>query len=218
MLVSLWAPDALGRVRICPVTISGARRMRTSTGVWGAFQLDVLRVGQFPECRLLRRKDGAFFTAGEWLLDAGERRYLQFVEFLKPWSSWLAQAVRLEIVGRLREDDEEITPEDELLLLNDVDDAEIFQALDLDAETSIRIECPPTSEPKVTPKQQFHVVLGEAIRVKGCRIAGKRGRSRLILPTSEGLSLRPIHLEPYIRFEIARRAESGGVKPDSSVA
>lgn len=218
MLVSLRAPDMRGLARICPVTIWHPRRLRTSTGVWGAFELEVLRVGQFPECRLLRRNDGAFFTAGEWLLDAGERRYLRFVEFLKPWSSWLARAARLEIVGRMREDDEEFTPEDEVLLFNEFDEEEVFEELDLDAESSIRIELPRPNEPKLTPKQQFHVVLGEAIRVKGCRIAGKRGRSRLILPTSEGLSLRPIYLEPHIRFEIARRAESNQIEPDSSVA
>jgi hypothetical protein len=218
MVLSLWAPDLKGVPRLCTGDIVRPRRLRTDGGVWGAFGLEVLRVGRFPECRLMQYDRGGFFTVGEWLLDANERTYPQFVEFLDPFKTWLARAVRIEIVSQIRNEYGELSPEDEPL---DLDWEELKDRADpcpLGIDDIVRVETPKQKGRLVTRRHQFDVVIGESIRVRGLRLGGRRGAATLVLPTSEGLKLRPIQLERDLISEIVRRAEAFGFEPQPFAA
>jgi hypothetical protein len=218
LVLTLWAPDRRGAPKLCYADVTRARRIRTDSGVWGAFGLDVLRVGQFPECRLMQYKRGGFFSIGEWLLDANERTYPQFVEFLEPFKTWAARAVRLEIVSALYDKYGFIPPDDEPLALDEEETNDRAEARPLSSEEVVRIEKPKQKGRLVTRRHQFDAVIGESIRVRGLRLAGKKGAATLVLPTSEGLRLRPIQLERHIELEIVRRAEGFGIEPQPFAA
>lgn len=218
MVVSIWVPDPRGAPKLSSCEVTRVRRLRTAGGVWGSFGLDVLRVGRFPECRLMQKRRGGFFTVGEWLLDANERTYPQFVNFLEPFNTWLARAVRAEIVWKLRDDLGELLPEDEALDLDSEELNDLAEPRLLGTEDLVRVETPQQKGRLVTRRHQFDVVIGKAIRIRGLRLAGRHGASTLVLPTSEGLKLRPIELERDLTAEIVRRAEAVGFEPEPFAA
>jgi hypothetical protein len=166
----------------------------------------------------MRYDRGGFFTVGEWLLDANERTYPQFVEFLDPFKTWLARAVRIEIASQIRDEYGELFPEDEPLDLDSEELKDRAEPLPLSIEDVVRIESPRQKGRLVTRRHQFDAVIGESIRVRGLRLAGRRGAAALVLPTSEGLKLRPIQLERDIVAEIVRRAEALGFEPQPFAA
>jgi hypothetical protein len=186
--------------------------------VYGGFSINVVGVGSFPECRLILRRDGRFFSTGEWLLSANEKDYLRFVEFLEPFSSWLARAVRIELLSHDDNNFGEILPDNEILELNDDERADRAEPQRLDWESALRIEPADRKKRLVTRKMRFDAVIGGAIRIKDCRLVGERGAAHLRLPTSEGLRLRPIQLERNLQYEIVRRAEQYGLEPEPFAA
>jgi hypothetical protein len=223
MIASVWVPEADGTPRLRVAYIDRVRRIRDAGGVWGAFRVSAPGLGTLPECRLMRGNRG-FFTTGEWLLDARSLSYRRFVEFADPFNGTLARAVRLELVAHvldgLREridDDEmlvgELIGDDEMLLLDADELAEPDEPRRLDIASALRIEVPRQPGELAARRTRFDVLIGEAIRVKDCRLVGKPGSARLRLPTSDGLRLRPIDLDLGLQVAIVRLAESLGIPP-----
>lgn len=218
MVLNLWGPSDTGTPRLCAGTVTRPRRIRTESGVFGAFSLEVIGLGYFPECRLLQYRRGGFFAIGEWMLDARERTYPQFLEFVEPFKTWLARAARLEIIDGLYSEYGELLPEDEVLALDDEERSDRAEAAPLTIEELVRIEVPRQKGRLVSRRAQFDVVIGNGIRVKECRLVGRPGSASLVLPTSEGLRLRPIQLERALAAEIVRRAETFGIPPQPQAA
>jgi hypothetical protein len=216
----MYAPDEFGQPRLRSGMITRSTLWRRNSNAWGAFALSIVGVGYFPECRLLQYLKGGFFATGESHLDANERVYRQFVRFEGPFSTRLANACRLEIVGPLLEEHGELEPELEILALDEDELADRAVPDVVTVEDVVRIEYPSQKGRLVSLRAQFDAVIGNSIRIMGCRLAGSEGRARLILPTSEGLALRPIQLEHPVEAEIIRRAEGfgGGGDPDAIVA
>lgn len=214
----MYAPDDLGEPRLRSGSISYAKLWRTETGTWGAFGFGITGVGYFPECRLMQRKRGGFFASGEWLPDAHARHYPQFVQFEGPFSTWLANACRAEIVAALLEEFGELYPDVEVLALDENEMADRAVPEVVTIEDVVRIEFPKQKGRLVSRRAQFEAVIGKSIRVRGCRLAGRPGQARLVLPTSDGLSLRPIQLERPVEIEIVRRAERLGIAPEPIAA
>jgi hypothetical protein len=100
-----------------------------------------------------------------------------------------------------------------VLMLDEEELKERALPVPLGIEEIIRIEVPKQKGRLVSRRAQFNVVIGNSIRIKGCRLAGRKGEARLVLPTSEGLKLRPIQLERPVELEIIRRAEEFGIPP-----
>ena len=214
MVVSLFLPDGSGNSNLKLARIDRCRAIRSNTGVCGAFSLEIDGFGELPECRVLALKKGGFFAAGEWHLRSSENSYVQFIKFERPFSTWLARAARIEIIEKLVEDFGDLPYDFERLRLEGdemVDRAEPRRLMDNELVTIIPIQ---SSRKLINRKVIFDAVLGQSIRICGCQIVSQGKTARLVLPTSEGLKLRPVRLERAIAQAIIERDTRQGISPE----
>jgi len=216
VVISLWGPKANG-VRLYEARIERPRRIRTDGGYFGAFDLWVPNLGTFREARLVQYRRGGFFTTGEHQVNLTGRRYVKFFDFEEPFSGWLALQARLEVLAGVYERDGDLlTDSDELLPLDEYEQAERCEPAHRTPEDVVMIEPAPRAQHEKRPL--FHALIGGAIRVRNLRVAGDPRRAYLIAPASDGLRERPVELESWLRAEIVRRYFAVGNGPQPSAA
>jgi hypothetical protein len=209
-VVTLWVPGKDGTPHQRHALIENVRRIRASAEVYAGFDLEIPGIGRFDQCRVWQYRKGGFFAIGESMIDRREHRYVHFVEFVGPFSTWLANAVRAEVVAKLLELDTELRWEDEPLALSENERNEVCAVPWPADDKLIEFDPEPLPGRLVAGEPTVSVTIGEAIRIRSCRLISNDDRDhfqrfRLVLPTSEGLALRPIQLDPYLMHQIAHQ-------------
>lgn len=219
MVVTLWVPGKDGTAQQRHALIENVRRIRASAEVYAGFDLEIPGIGRFDQCRVWQYKKGGFFAIGESMIDRREHRYVHFVEFVGSFSSWLANAVRAELVAKLLEFDTELRWEDEPLALAESERSEVCALPRPADEKLIEFDSEPLPGKLVAGAPTVSIVIGNAIRIRSCRIISSDGpgnfkRFKLVLPTSEGLALRPIRLDSNLMNQIEQQYSNlQGAKP-----